>query len=189
MKLLLSDNQLHLRFAPLTLTRPVAELRCGLFTNVERWQMLVPAAQIGYETEIYLSGKFPINNGIWINAQCIANVQFAKMIGNLHDGQALYQNGLLLAKNGLEKTRVDCNIPNLIILENRWDLYKKNDAILRQDFQIYTTNKTSTALSSTNLLIGSKQELFIEEGAHIEGATLNTSQGPIYIGKNVEIME
>ena len=85
--------------------------------------------------------------------------------------------------------RVDCNIPNLIILENRWDLYKKNDAILRQDFQIYTTNKTSTALSSTNLLIGSKQELFIEEGAHIEGATLNTSQGPIYIGKNVEIME
>ena len=125
MKLLLSDNQLHLRFAPLTLTRPVAELRCGLFTNVERWQMLVPAAQIGYETEIYLSGKFPINNGIWINAQCIANVQFAQMIGNLHDGQALYQNGLLLAKNGLEKTRVDCNIPNLIILENRWDLYKK----------------------------------------------------------------
>jgi UDP-N-acetylglucosamine diphosphorylase/glucosamine-1-phosphate N-acetyltransferase len=94
-----------------------------------------------------------------------------------------------LAKNGLEKTRVQCNISNLIILENRWDLYKKNDAILRQDFQIYTTNKTSTALSSTNLLIGSKQELFIQEGAQIEGATLNTSQGPIYIGKNVEIME
>jgi UDP-N-acetylglucosamine diphosphorylase/glucosamine-1-phosphate N-acetyltransferase len=111
------------------------------------------------------------------------------MICNLQDGQALYQNDLLLAKNGLEKTRVQCNIPNLIILENRWDLYKKNDAILRQDFQIYTTNKTSTALSSTNLLIGSKQELFIQEGAQIEGATLNTSQGPIYIGKNVEIME
>jgi UDP-N-acetylglucosamine diphosphorylase/glucosamine-1-phosphate N-acetyltransferase len=189
MKLLLSDNQLHLRFAPLTLTRPVAELRCGLFTNAERWQMLVPTAQIGYETENYLSGKFAVNNGLWINAQCIANVQFAQMIGSLQDGQALYQNGLLLAKNGLEKTRVDCNIPNLIILENRWDLYKKNDAILRQDFQIYTTNKTSTALSSTNLLIGSKKELFIEKGAQIEGATLNTSQGPIYIGKNVEIME
>jgi UDP-N-acetylglucosamine diphosphorylase/glucosamine-1-phosphate N-acetyltransferase len=189
MKLLLSDNQLHLRFAPLTLTRPVAELRCGLFTNAERWQMLVPAAQIGYETENYLTGKFVANNGIWINAQCIANAQFAHMICNLQDGQALYQNDLLLAKNGLEKTRVQCNIPNLIILENRWDLYKKNDAILRQDFQIYTTNKTSTALSSTNLLIGSKQELFIEEGTQIEGATLNTSQGPIYIGKNVEIME
>ena len=189
MKLLLSDNQLHLRFAPLTLTRPVAELRCGLFTNAERWQMLVPAAQIGYETENYLTGKFVANNGIWINAQCIANAQFAHMTCNLQDGQALYQNDLLLAKNGMEKTRVQCNISNLIILENRWDLYKKNDAILRQDFQIYTTNKTSKALSSTNLLIGSKQELFIEEGTQIEGATLNTSQGPIYIGKNVEIME
>ncbi|MFN5442562.1 MAG: putative sugar nucleotidyl transferase, partial [Flavobacteriia bacterium] len=38
MKLLLSDNQLHLRFAPLTLTRPLAALRCGLYTNAERWQ-------------------------------------------------------------------------------------------------------------------------------------------------------
>ena len=53
MKLLLSDNQLHLRFAPLTLTRPVAELRCGLFTNTERYQQLLPGVQIGYQTEMF----------------------------------------------------------------------------------------------------------------------------------------
>lgn len=189
MKLLLSDNQLHLRFAPLTLTRPVAELRCGLFTNAERWQMLVPTAQIGYETEIYLSGKFAANNGVWVNAQCIANTQFANLVLHLQDGQALYQNNILLAKNGIEKTRIECDISDLIILEHRWDLYQKNEAILRQDFQIYTENKISTALSPTNLLLGPIQDLFIEEGAQIEAATLNTTHGPIYIGKNAEIME
>ena len=93
MKLLLSDHQLHLRFAPLTLTRPVAELRCGLFTNTERWQLLLPTAQIGFETESYLSGKFPANEGIWINAQCIANAQFADRISSLEDDRMVAIRG------------------------------------------------------------------------------------------------
>lgn len=189
MKLLLSDHQLHLRFAPLTLTRPVAELRCGLFTNTERWQLLIPTAQIAYETESYLSGKFPANEGIWINAQCIANTQFADRVSYLQDGEALYQEGLLLAQNGTEKKRVECNFVDLIILENRWDLYLKNDAILRHDFKLATNQRVSKELSRTNLLIGPAKDLFIEEGTCIEGATLNTTHGPIYIGKNAEIME
>jgi UDP-N-acetylglucosamine diphosphorylase/glucosamine-1-phosphate N-acetyltransferase len=94
-----------------------------------------------------------------------------------------------LAKNGIEKTRIECDISDLIILEHRWDLYQKNEAILRQDFQIYTKNKISTTLSPTNLLIGPTEDLFIEKGAQIEAATLNTTHGPIYIGKNAEIME
>lgn len=189
MKLLLSDNHSHLRFAPLTLTRPIAELRCGLFTNTERWELLFPSSQIGYETENYLSGKFPTNEGIWINALCIANTQLADRIIDLQVGEALYQEGLLLAKNGAEKKRIECNFVDLILLENRWDLYLKNEAILRQDFKLATNQSVSKELSRTNLLIGPAQDLFIEEGACIEGATLNTTHGPIYIGRNAEIME
>jgi UDP-N-acetylglucosamine diphosphorylase/glucosamine-1-phosphate N-acetyltransferase len=189
MKLLLSDNHLHLRFAPLTLTRPVAELRCGLFTNTERWQLLLPNAQIGFETKSFLSGKFPANEGIWINAQCIANAELAAMITNLKAGEAIYHHDILIAKNGEENTSIQANLSDLIVLENRWDLYLKNDAILRHDFKLATQKRTSKNLSNTNLLIGPAQDLFIEEGACIEGATLNTTHGPIYIGKNAEIME
>lgn len=189
MKLLLSDHQLHLRFAPLTLTRPIAELRCGLFTNTERWQLLFPTAQIGFETESYLSGKFPANEGIWINAQCIASAELAGMITKLKVGEAIYHQNILIAKNGTEYTRIPSNFVDLIILENRWDLYLKNDAILRHDFKLATNQRVSKELSRTNTLIGPAQELFMEEGAYIEGATLNTTHGPIYIGKNVEIME
>ena len=51
MKILLHDNQLHLRFAPLTLTRPVGNLRMGILTNDERWQKLVPESEIYFSTE------------------------------------------------------------------------------------------------------------------------------------------
>jgi UDP-N-acetylglucosamine diphosphorylase/glucosamine-1-phosphate N-acetyltransferase len=189
MKLLLSDNHLHLRFAPLTLTRPVAELRCGLFTNTERWQLLLPNAQIGFETKSFLSGKFPSTEGIWINAQCIANAELAAIITKLKAGEAIYHQDMLIAKNGEENISIQANLSDLIVLENRWDLYLKNDAILRHDFKLATQKRISKNLSNTNLLIGPAQDLFIEEGACIEGATLNTTHGPIYIGKNAEIME
>ena len=189
MKLLLSDNQLHLRFAPLTLTRPLAELRCGLFTNTERWKHLLPGAQIGYQTESYLQGKYPSTAGIWINAQVIPDVQLAKAVSELKVGEKLYMNSVLLAQNGEGNYNTAYSDSNLIILENRWDLYLLNAAILKQDFTWFTKGQTSAELKESNRLIGPADQLFIEEGARIEGAILNTNEGPIYIGKNAEVME
>lgn len=189
MNLLLSDNHLHLRFAPLTLTRPLAELRCGLFTNSERWQFLLPNATVGYQTESYLQAKFPPIDGIWINAQIIPDAQFAFRVQNLGPNEALVQNGILLAQNGNATNILEYTATELLILENRWDLYLKNDSILRRDFEYYTNAKKSQTLSPSNLLIGAASALFISDGARIEGATLNTATGPIYIGPNVEVME
>ena len=189
MKLLLSDHQLHLRFAPLTLTRPLAELRCGLFTNTDRWQNLLTGVHIGYQTESYLQAKYPSNDGIWVNAQVIPDQKIAKAVSQLKEGQALYANQVLIAYHQEELERIDLILEELLILENRWDLYLKNAAILRHDFEMATYKRVSNELSSTNLLIGPADQLFIEEGARIEGAILNTNEGPIYIGKNAEVME
>jgi UDP-N-acetylglucosamine diphosphorylase/glucosamine-1-phosphate N-acetyltransferase len=52
-----------------------------------------------------------------------------------------------------------------------------------------TKNRVSQKLSESNRLIGSEDNLFIEEGASIEGAILNTNFGPLYVGKYAEIME
>jgi UDP-N-acetylglucosamine diphosphorylase/glucosamine-1-phosphate N-acetyltransferase len=189
MKLLLSDHQLHLRFAPLTLTRPLAELRAGLFTNTERWNMLLKGVQIGYQTESYLQAKYPSNDGIWVNAQVIADQKIATAVSQLQEGQALYANQVLIARHHEERERKELMIEEFLILENRWDLYLKNAAILRQDFALVAQDRKSAALSHSNRLIGPESQLFIEEGARIEGAILNTNEGPIYIGKNAEVME
>ena len=45
MKINLDDNKLHLRFAPLTLTRPLGNLRMGILCNNERWKMYIPEAE------------------------------------------------------------------------------------------------------------------------------------------------
>ena len=59
MNIILHDNSLHLRFAPLTLTRPVGDLRMGILTNSERWAKWIPEATISFQTEAYLMKKFP----------------------------------------------------------------------------------------------------------------------------------
>jgi UDP-N-acetylglucosamine diphosphorylase/glucosamine-1-phosphate N-acetyltransferase len=51
-----------------------------------------------------------------------------------------------------------------------------------------TKDRTSQPLSDSNQVINS-EHIFIEEGAQIECAILNASDGPIYIGKDATIME
>ena len=70
-----------------------------------------------------------------------------------------------------------------------WDIFSKNGEAIKQDFALLTKGKTSQPLSSTNSLIGNSADLFIEEGAVIQASSLNTTSGPIYIGKDAEIME
>ena len=60
MKIVLHDNGLHNRFAPLTLTRPLGNLRIGILTNDERWKKYIPNAEIGYQTETFLAPQFGI---------------------------------------------------------------------------------------------------------------------------------
>ena len=190
MKINLSDNSLHLRFAPLSLTRPAGNLRIGIFTNDERWKQFLPEAEIGFETEEYLSKRFPkIEGGVTVNAAVIPNEDVVAAVMHLEQNTALFLNEIFLAgeSNAAEKIQFLGETP--VILKNRWDIYALNHLVLKNDFDLLTAGRKSQKLSDTNTLIGPKDVLFIEEGAKVEAAILNTSTGPIYIGKNAEIME
>jgi UDP-N-acetylglucosamine diphosphorylase/glucosamine-1-phosphate N-acetyltransferase len=197
MHFILSDCDAHSKFAPLTLTRPIAELRTGIFTNVERWKLLCDSNSISFETEDYLSELYPKSqkkDPTWVNAAVILSTTLYKEISELKTDQALFHSGDFIAYRG-EKRKKDYH-NNIIqtksepvILKERWHLFQQNETILKQDFEWITKNKMSQSLSSSNTLIGPLEHLFIEEGAEIEGAVLNTKSGPIYIGKNAEIME
>ena len=190
MKINISDNGLHLRFAPLSLTRPVGNLRMGIFTNDERWKQFLPEAEIGFETEEYLSKRFlKIEGGVTVNAAVIPNEDVVAAVMHLEQNTALFLNDVFLAgaTNAAEKIQFLGETP--VILKNRWDIYALNHLVLKQDFDLLTAGRKSQKLSDTNTLIGPKEMLFIEEGAKVEAAILNTSTGPIYIGKKAEIME
>ena len=196
MRINLNDSNFHLRFAPLTLTRPVGNLRIGIFTNDERWKKLIESfdpeinCEIGFTTETYLQGKFQKQQGaIEVNAAIIPNEEIVATLFQLEDGNSLYYNETWIASNGTETLRINYTGNEPILIEQRWDIYQKNDRVLKQDFELVTAGRKSQPLSKSNTLIGDKKDIFIEEGANVEASILNTNAGPIYIGKHAEIME
>lgn len=58
---------------------------------------------------------------------------------------------------------------------------------LEQDFKLLTKGRKSAKLSKTNTVLGN--QIFIENGANVECSILNSTNGPIYIGKDAEVME
>jgi UDP-N-acetylglucosamine diphosphorylase/glucosamine-1-phosphate N-acetyltransferase len=191
MKIVLSDNGLHLKFAPLSLTRPIGDLRMGIFTNSERWKLLVPTAEIYFETENYLKKKFPSTEtaDLRINAALIPSEEVAVAIVNLTENEQLVFNDKWLATKGEGTTIVKFIGEEPLMLSERWHIYQKNDRALRSDFNLISAGRKSANLSNSNTIIGDPAFIFVEEGAEVEAAILNTNTGPIYIGKNAEIME
>lgn len=191
MKIILHDNNLHLHFAPLTLTRPVGNLRMGILTNDERWKLLLPDAEVFFDTENYLSAKFPSceNPDFILRADVIPTKELAEILMRLEEGEQLNYQGEWIAKKGTEIKITHDFLHKLVVLEHRWDLFQKNGEVLIDDFEIVTHARVTQPISSSNTIIGDRDLIFLEEGAKVEAAILNTNDGPIYIGKDAEIME
>ena len=68
-------------------------------------------------------------------------------------------------------------------IDNTWDIFSMNHKAIADDFAMITANRISEKLSNTNFIIGDKKLIFIEPGASVEYAFLNTTDGPIYVGK------
>lgn len=199
MQLVFSDAQHWEDFLPLSFTRPVAEMRCGMLTFSERWQKLLETEDVSYITEDFLQNKFKKPEGresLFLISNFLPTKNVLKQIKGLMLGEALvYENELIAAKvdmanfslNQIHKM-VDIH-EELIYFKKPTDLFSLNDKAIDFDFELLTKGRTSQELSTTNGFLGDKKDLFIEEGAQIEFATLNCKTGKIYVGKNAEIME
>lgn len=190
--LLLNDNGLHLRFAPLTLTRPLGDVRVGILTNKERWERWIPEATVSFISESYLQKKFPEIHGqeeVEINAAVIPTEAIAAAVVSLQADQILMGENTWIARRGKATEKIQFTDQQPIVLEQRWDLFQRNDEVLVADYFFLTAGRESQELSDTNTVIGNPDWIFLEEGAQVEGAFLNTTNGPIYIGKDAEVME
>lgn len=198
MNYILFDGPNRNQLLPFTFTRPVADIRVGILTIREKWEKY-----LGYTTttltEEYLMEKYPMvemDENVMINASYLPNEVLAEMIIALEPNQAIVNEDEVIAfytNNTQEEVdfdtyeilefREDC-----IKIENSWDIFSKNDLAIREDFELLTTDRNSQPIpKSVNVI--APESIFIEKGAKLEFVTLNASTGPIYIGKNAEIME
>ena len=197
-RLLFEDKNIIKDFFPFTFTRPSAELRAGVLTFAERWQRLLGITQVDYLTVDYLQGKYPYTGvsedvTLSIYANFLPTPRFLEQVRSLKLGESITYQGRTLAFLG--KSITLSSIPpieweeSLVLFEKPTDLFTYNDKAIDFDFELLTKGRTSAPLSPTNGFLGDKANLFIEEGAKVEFATLNCQKGKIYIGKDVEVME
>ena len=204
--IILFDSDIRDQLLPITYTRPVCELRIGILTIREKWEHWLKG-RVSYITQDYLSEKYPISiasDNLVINGAILPDAELCKLIHNLKFNEALLKNGELIAARLDERQFYNLMEDNdieelegfeleettkLLAINHVWDIFSFNDVAMRSDFDMLTKGRTSAPLSKTNQLLGDDAQLFIEEGATVECSILNTKTGPIYIGRNAEVME
>ncbi len=194
--IILFDDAQRDGLLPLSYTRPTALLRVGILTIKEKWalHLSLDNEQISYATADYLQDKFPLHttdDNLWINGRLLPSLPLIEQIQKLDKGQALFQQDVILAARGTDLnesyTSVNENL-DISMIHRPHDIFSLNDTEIRNDFAKLTSDKISQPLDGTNQIIH-KENIFVEERATVSCTVLNASTGPIYIGKDAEIME
>ncbi|NPD44984.1 MULTISPECIES: GlmU family protein [unclassified Lentimicrobium] len=199
MNYILFDDSSRNNLLPLTLVRPIADIRIGILTIREKWEKYL-GEKTSTITESYLAKKFPIKEGkqnILINGSVCPTPEMVKAVKNLKINETLNTEDYIIAMNVGEDISGEPNFDaeyshdfneEHIKLMYTYDVFSNNDKAIRDDFILLTKGRKSAKLSDSNNVIG-LENIFVEEGATVEFATLNANTGPIYIGKDSEIME
>ena len=187
---------------PLAYTRPIAEFRCGILTLKEKWEKRIQEAEFSFLTADYLQKKYPVkyhsNNNIYLSGNLLSTDDLIDWVHRLQDGQCLLDgSGELLAirsnkelgadqinTEGFETLTYEGEAKKINFL---WDIFSLNAEEIEKDYDLITKGRTSQPIDATNQLIGDR--IFLEEGAKVQACILNSTNGPIYLGKHAEIME
>ena len=191
MNVILFDSN-RSNFYPLSYTRPISEFRIGILTIKEKWEHYYK--NVSVLTEDYLSDKYPIikkKENLWIDSRILPSKELITELNSLRNGELLESNDKVIAfKNSsfdykkLNKISTSVNFDSL---NNIWDIFSDNSREIEKDFKLVVKGRKTSALKSSNTVIGKK--VFIEKGAKVSCSILNAENGPIFIGKNAEIME
>lgn len=188
--ILFDDPEYRIGLLPLTFTRPVADIRIGIFKISEKWEKAL-GTTISFRTEGYLSKKFKFaenQDSIYINGSICPTEALLIEISKLENGQALLQDTTLIAyRNEAKQTKSFSG--ELTILKRTWDIFAHNGKELRKDFAFIQKNGKSIGISDPYTKIYKPENIFVEEGAKVYASILNAEHGPIYLGKNSEVQE
>lgn len=198
---------------PLTLTRPVADLRVGIVTIAEKWGKWMNG-DYSFLTEEYLQDKFQLGatgskvtseNILIVRADVLPDESLCEQASALRVGEGMVDDlgflmlrvdqggfaqvcGAINEKNSLENLFELRKYPNSFNkIRFPEDIFRLNGQELAKDFDLLTKGRTSAALSSSNRVLG--ERIFVEEGVKAECSIFNSIEGPIYLGRNSEVWE
>lgn len=193
------DNETRKQLLPLTYTRPIAKIRIGITTIEEKWQSMLGEARYSWLTASYLQEKFPLSaekTNLMIAGHVLPSPPLAEQALSLREGEAILDGEQVIAFNGKPEdfdnrnfTKVFAPTERPVCINKLYDIFEANSKAITLDFNRITKGRASQPIPNTATVIGDASLIFIEKGACVDGAFLNTKNGPIYVGENAEIME
>ena len=198
MNYILFDGPNRTALLPFTYTRPVADIEWGIGSIRDSWERV-----LGYTTstitEPYLNEVWPtvfFESNVFINAAYFPTPELVEKVKELKENQAIFDGDSLVAFFGSDPEQdIDFDQFSRLVIEtpflclaNTWDIFSKNGLAIALDFEMLTEGRDSESIPESVQVIGAGQ-IFIESGAQLEYCTLNTTNGPIYLGAHCEIME
>ncbi len=200
--IVLYDNaEWRRQLLPFCAVRPVGNLRVGICTIDKKWSRIFQS-EVSYLTIDYLQAAFPLVTSdtsykLVIKATILPSDHLLEAIDRLSVGEYLHHQGAWVAAKtetlpsssdfnflDLKPVAVDFALDELQYPE---DIYLHNKKQLLFDFNLLTKGRSSAKLSGVNMVFG--DWIFVEEGAQVEGVSLNSLNGPIYIGRDANLEE
>ena len=196
MHIRLFDGKNREHLLPFVYLRPVADVFMGALTFRDRWKRLL-ADTVSTETVDHLVVNEVSKPDRCVLAALIPTADFVEAVQSLTPNQKLVCEDMVLAYHG----ELASNDPTLASyqsisidqsaftwIKHSWGIFLCNANALRYDIPLLSKDRLSNSISNTNLTIGDGS-IFIGSQVNMEGVTLNTTDGPIFIDDGATIME
>jgi UDP-N-acetylglucosamine diphosphorylase/glucosamine-1-phosphate N-acetyltransferase len=192
---------------PFTLTRQIQDLRVGILTIREKWELALGLPSFDKQEGDYkdLDRALVVDHTIGsdliylIHGNILPTPKLVKTIKRLKPGQFISvpdrENVVycISAKQVEDENKirmekaVELN-EDLKEIKYPWDLLELNAWAIEQDTELLQKKGKFISVPGTNRIVGGKR-IIIEKGAVIEHCFVNASEGPVYISKGAIVME
>jgi len=192
---------------PFTLTRQIQDIRVGALTIREKWERMTGLPSFDKKEDDYkdLARSVNVDEAIgedvifMIHGNLIPSRKLVKAVLKLEDGEFLATpagNGIVyrITRNDIidrYKIKVGRAVQfrePVLSIQYPWDIFHLNDTAIRQDFELLTKGRKSSKIHKSNRVID-PENVFVEEGVKMTHCIINASAGPVYFGRNAELME
>jgi UDP-N-acetylglucosamine diphosphorylase/glucosamine-1-phosphate N-acetyltransferase len=192
----LFEDQTWPNYLPLVYTRPVGDLRIGIYTIAEKWALALNCS-VAHRTRGYLRELFPASaekDILLINARVLPTEELVQALEELQEGEALVQGDFFIAlKTDHESNDIGDSKKEfagaLLRIDRITDIFSKNGQAIHEDVSLWKNSNAFTHPDDSVRVIGDPSKVFISPSAQVVGCFLNTTDGPIIIDEDAEIME
>lgn len=193
---------------PFTLTRQIQDIRIGILTIREKWERMLKLISYDKKEDDYkdLGRSVNIDEAIDPKGSCyiihgnlLPTRALVKAIKGLKNGEFISSGSGtgIVYKTGsaeiIDRFRIKVGKSVLFnepvtSIQYPWDIFQQNAWAIEEDFSLLVKGRITQKPSRTNKIKGSSK-IFLEKGVKMEHCVINATEGPVYIGKNANIME